>query len=79
MELETCPVGYPIVVSCGIDMENVNYMFTTSLGPIIGGTRALLTADGTYTTTPNGCYVGARNTSTTTAYTFKVIMVCREG
>jgi hypothetical protein len=73
-----CPIDHPIVVSCGIDVENVNYMFTTSLGPMIASTRALLTTDGTYTTTPNGCYAGARNTSPTSTYIFKLVTVCRE-
>lgn len=72
-----CPRSHPRVVSCGIDLFNVLTMAVTANSPCIGGNRAVLSDDGTYTNEPDGCFAAARNDGTTTQEIgFKMTATC---
>jgi hypothetical protein len=75
-----CPAAFPVAIGGGVDNGNVLSNVTTSSGPLFGGTRLLLTADG-QGGPANGWYGGMFNNSAALQppganYLLKVAAIC---
>ena len=68
-----CPDGWQ-AVGGGVDPNNVLTMVVTSSGPLVNGTRTLLTADGSHGKS-NG-WLGAVRNNDASNLSFKVSVIC---